>query len=149
MTEKNHLQIAGNVELFEFCESELVIGLVYAVGTDYKPVQQCIENALRSRGYQPHLIRISDLMPSLTSRKLDDSSEYARISSRMTAGNQACRDTDRKDMWALAAVGQINKMRGKNLSSQTSCARVAHLIFSLKRPEEVVALRKIYGPGFS
>ena len=44
MAEKIHPQIADIVESFDYCESELVIGLVYAVGTDYKPVQQSIEN---------------------------------------------------------------------------------------------------------
>jgi deoxycytidylate deaminase len=144
----NHRQIAGTIEPFEFCDSELVLGLVYAVGTDDKPVQKSIQDNLQRHGYQDQIIRISELMASLTNYSLKDSSEYDRIYSRMKAGNRACRDTGRKDMWALAAAAKINKLRGKDLEKQTSCPRMAHLIVSLKRPEEVTALRKIYGDGF-
>jgi deoxycytidylate deaminase len=148
MTSQVHPQIRGNIESFEFCESELVIGLVYAVGTNYKPVQESLETILRNHGYDPKPIRISDLISSLTEEELEDSSEIDRISSRMTAGNNACRSSGRKDIWALAAIAEINKSRGADVTKQTSCPRTAHLIFSLKRPEEVTTLRKVYGDGF-
>jgi deoxycytidylate deaminase len=66
----------------------------------------------------------------------------------MDAGNTACRDSGRKDLWALASIAEINKLRGADSASQTSLPRTAHLIFSLKRPEEVATLRKVYGDGF-
>lgn len=141
-------QIKDPIEPFDFCESELVIGLVYAVGTDYKPVQESIEAILRERGYAPNPIRVSDLIQGLTEQSLPNGSEVERISARMDAGNTACRDSGRKDLWALAAIAEINKLRGADLAKQTSLPRTAHLIFSLKRPEEVATLRKIYGDGF-
>jgi deoxycytidylate deaminase len=143
-----HPQIRGRIESFEFCESELVIGLVYAVGTNYKPVQQSIENILNKHGYRPNSIRISELISTLTKEKLEDDSEINRISSRMTAGNNACRSSGRRDIWALAAIAEINKLRGGDVTKQRSSPRTAHLIFSLKRPEEVATLRKVYGDGF-
>jgi deoxycytidylate deaminase len=141
-------QVEGNVETFDFCDSELVIGLVYAVGTNYKPVRESIERLLKCRGYTPRFIRISDLIGTLTDRPMDDSSEIARISSRMDAGNAVCRESGRRDIWALATVAEINKLRGDNLSQQKPLPRAAHVILSLKRPEEVSTLRKIYGDGF-
>jgi deoxycytidylate deaminase len=148
MTLPAHPQIKGNIEAFEFCDSELVIGLVYAVGTNYKPVQQSIEKLLDKYGYRNVPIRISELISTITSGKLEDDSEINRISSRMTAGNNACRSSGRKDLWALAATAEINKLRGQDVSKQEACPRTAHLIFSLKRPEEVATLRKVYGDGF-
>jgi deoxycytidylate deaminase len=148
MTSKIHPQIRSTIESFEFCDSELVIGLVYAVGTDYKPVQQEIETILKERSYQTNFIRISDLISNLTQEALDNSNETNRISSRMTAGNDACRSSGRRDIWALAAAAEINKLRGSVVHQQKSLPRTAHLIFSLKRPEEVATLRKIYGDGF-
>jgi deoxycytidylate deaminase len=147
MASQVHPQLKDIVESFEFCESELVIGLVYAVGTDYKQVQQSIEGLLRDHGYTPNSIRISDLIGSLTDHPLIDDPEIYRISSRMDAGNAACRDSGRRDIWALAAIAEINKARGSDLE-QTSIPRTAHLIFSLKRPEEVSTLRKVYNEGF-
>lgn len=141
-------QIKDPIEPFEFCESELVIGLVCAVGTDYKPVQESIEVILRERGYAPNPIRVSDLIQRLTERNLPAGSEVERVSARMDAGNTACRDSGRKDLWALASIAEINKLRGADSASQTSLPRTAHLIFSLKRPEEVATLRKVYGDGF-
>ncbi len=141
-------QFKDPIEAFDFCESELVIGLVYAVGTDYKPVQESIETILRERGYTPNSIRVSGLIQSLTERNLPSGSEVERVSVRMNAGNTACRDSGRKDLWALAAIAEINKLRGTDLAAQTSLRRFAHLIFSLKRPEEVATLRKVYGDGF-
>jgi deoxycytidylate deaminase len=148
MTNRIHPQINGTIELFDFCESELLIGLVYAVGTDYKPVQHSIEEILKDHGYNPRSIRISDLISSMTDYPLAIDSEIHRISSRMDAGNAACRDLGRRDIWALAAVAEINKLRGRDVATQSSLPRTAHLIFSLKRPEEVATLRKIYGDGF-
>lgn len=148
MSSKPHPQIRGNIESFEFCESELVIGLVYAVGTNYKPVQHSIESILKKHGYEPKPIRVSDLISSFTPEHLQDDSEFNRISSRMTAGNKACRNSGRRDIWALAAIAEINKLRGDDLEKQRSRPRTAHLIFSLKRPEEVTTLRKVYGDGF-
>lgn len=142
-----HPQIEDKIEAFDFCESELVIGLVYAVGTNYKPLQECIERSLKSHGYNPSFIRISDLIGALTDCPLKESPEIARISSRMNAGNSVCRESGRRDIWALAAVAEINKLRGKD-PSQKPLPRVAHVILSLKRPEEVSTLRKVYGGGF-
>lgn len=143
-----HPQIRGPIEQFDFCESELVIGLVYAVGTNYKPVQESIETLLKQYGYEPKPIRISDLISSLTQEELKDDSEINRVSTRMTAGNNACRTSRRRDLWALAAIAEINKLRGPDIEAQHSRPRTAHLIFSLKRPEEVITLRKVYGDAF-
>lgn len=141
-------QIGDAVEPFDFCESELVIALVCAAGTDYKPVQDCIEALLGKRGYNPNFIRVSDLIQTLTERKLPCSTEIERISARMDAGNALCRESGRKDLLALAAIAEINKLRGADLAAQSPLARNAHLISSLKRPEEVATLRKVYGDGF-
>jgi deoxycytidylate deaminase len=148
MTTNVHAQIKSTLETFDFNDSELVIGLVYAVGTDYKSVLQCISDLLTTYGYEPHVIRISDLIQTLTEHPLQNDSEINRISCRMTAGNNACRDSRRHDVWALAAIAEINKTRGVDLNQQNPRPRVAHLILSLKRPQEVVTLRKIYGSGF-
>src|SRR5487761_1527321 len=118
MTAQIPPQIAGSIESFDFCESELIIGLVYAVGTDYKPVQRSIERILIAHGYKPHFIRISDLIGTVTERDLLDDSEINRISSRMDAGNAACRESGRRDLWALAAIAEINKARGSELAKQ-------------------------------
>jgi hypothetical protein len=44
-------------------------------------------------------------------KPLIDSPEIARINSYMDAGNIGCRDSGRKDLWALAAIADINAAR--------------------------------------
>src|SRR5260370_13511116 len=66
----------------------------------------------------------------------------------MDAGNAVCRESARRDMWCVAAIAEINKARTKIEKDPPALPRTSHLYFSLKRPEEVVTLRKVYGDGF-
>jgi deoxycytidylate deaminase len=66
----------------------------------------------------------------------------------MTAGNDLCRETKRKDIWALASIAEINAHRPRDSSGANAQPRTAHIVLTLKRPEEVSTLRKVYGEGF-
>jgi hypothetical protein len=142
------IQVKNAVEKFDFCHSELVIGLVCAVGTDYEPIRLSLVTILSRYGYSSRVIKISDLITRLSEAQLPDSPETIRISSRMTAGNDLCRKTKRKDVWALAAITEINANRPVDSSGPNAQPRVAHIVLSLKRPHEVATLRKVYGDGF-
>jgi deoxycytidylate deaminase len=145
-------QLKNLIEKFDCSDAEIVIGLVCAVGTDYKPIQACLGEILARFGYVARAVRISSLIPKLTDHLLDDSSETARIASRMDAGNRACIDSGRKDLWALAAIAEINAAREKETVGhkffQKPLPRAAHIILTLKRPQEVATFRKVYGDGF-
>ena len=141
-------QIKNAVERFDFPQAELVIGVVCAVGTDYGPVRDAIATILSKFNYNTTVIRISELISRFTQDSLADSPETLRIKSRMDAGNKECREKKRKDLWALAAVAEINANREKMSSGQNALSRTAHIVLTLKRPAEVATLRKIYGDGF-
>jgi deoxycytidylate deaminase len=146
-------QIKGPLEEFDCSDAELVIAVVCAVGTDYGPIGACVADILEKFGYKTRTIRISNLIPTLTDRRLEESPEIARINSYMDAGNEGCRESGRRDLWALAAVADINAARGrenlgKDFFIQKPLPRTAHLVLTLKRPEEVATLRKVYGDGF-
>ena len=129
----------------DFPESELVIAFVYAAGTDSKAVLEVFVNGLAKFGYHANVIRLSDFLGRYELEDdLVDAPEDRRISSRMDAGNHARLKTARKDLLALAAVSGINRKRAK----REPLEKTAHILLSLKRPEEVVALRRIYGNGF-
>lgn len=141
-------QVKNPIERFDFPDSELVIGMVCAVGTDYEPIRRSIEKILAKYGYSSATIKISDLITRLADKALPSSPETQRINSRMTAGNDLCRKTQRKDIWALAGIVEINAKRPSDVSGPNAQPRMAHLLLSLKRPEEVATLRKVYGDGF-
>lgn len=137
-------QIKDALDIFDLPGTELVIGVVCAVGADYNPIRVSIEKILQLYGYQSFAIKISDLIGRFTTETLPDAPEGLRINSRMNAGNAACREKRRKDLWALAAIAAINTRRAQH----SSLERTAHVLLSLKRPEEVTTLRKVYGDGF-
>ena len=148
MAGAKHQQFKNPIEDFDYCDSELIIGFVCAVGTDYKPVCEAAKEILSKCGYSSNVIRVSELISALTEKPLEDSPETARITSHMDAGNAGCRDSGRMDLWALATIARINASRPKKGLEQQVLPRTAHLVFSLKRPEEVQTLRKVYGSGF-
>ncbi len=125
-----------------------MIGLVCAVGTDYAPVRLSIEKILSKFNYSSRTIKISNLIARLTGKLLPASPETQRIDSLMTAGNELCRQTERKDIWALASIAEINASRSHDSSGPNALPRTAHIVLTLKRPEEVATLRKVYGDGF-
>jgi deoxycytidylate deaminase len=149
MTASNRpTQIKNALERFDFSDSELVIGMVCAVGTDYGPIRVSLEKILARYNYSSRVIKISDLIERFTERPLATTPENARISERMTAGNALCRETGRKDIWALASIADININRPEDPSGPNAQPRTAQILLSLKRPQEVATLRKVYGNGF-
>ena len=148
MADQRPKQIRYPIEKFEFSDSELVIAIVCAVGTDYGPIRDWLIKLLEKYGYTTNLIKVSDLIGKLTAIELPKEPEIARIDASMTAGNTACKDSKCEDIWALAAIATINAYRNKLTGGSNELPRTAHLIFSLKRPAEVAMLRKVYGKGF-
>jgi deoxycytidylate deaminase len=149
MNTVHHQQFVNPLEYFDYSDSELVIGFVCAVGADYAPVGDAAQEILKQYGYEVNVFRVSDLITAFSERGLANSPEFDRISSRMDAGNDGCKESGRNDLWALAAIAQINEPRKRNeAKQQLPRPRTAHLVFTLKRPEEVGTLRKVYGPGF-
>lgn len=146
----------GNVGLFnfEYPDAELVFGLVYAVGTDYQPVQSFLEDQVRLSDYRSYPIHISDRFSEIAKHlnlgiEVVEEPYYDRIDSRMKAGNRIREAADRADVLALEAVSRIYSTRDTEEGSEPQPnRRAAYVVVSLKRPEEVDALRKIYGPGF-
>jgi deoxycytidylate deaminase len=129
-------------------DSEIVIGLVCPVGIDHKAVLDTLSLTLEQFHYRPNAIRVSELFPKLY-EKLHQlwalpvtQSEQAAY--KIQAGNNIREWTGRNDALAIAAANEIANGR----TGRHSLPRTAHIIVSLKRPEEVSTLREIYGAGF-
>jgi len=143
--------VADDILGFEFPDAEFVFALVSPVGTDTGSIQIALENGLKRFGYKVNTIRISDFLKRFNlSIDLPDDPQYDRVRSRMDAGNEACKQAGRNDFLALVAVSEINKARSLDTTTKlpTPRTKTAHILSTLKRPEEVVALRRIYGAGF-
>jgi len=63
----------------------------------------------------------------------------------MNAGDKFRKETDRDNALALLALDNVRRFRKKQDSDSARIPRQAYLFRSLKRPEEVSALRRVYG----
>jgi len=132
----------------KFNDSELVIGLVGAVGTELQKVFEILSERLKKFDYKTQQIRISsEIIPSLVDIEVsrEESCEFDRIDKLMTAGNKAREISGDNSVLALGAAAKISEGRSEENPLRK---RTAYIINSLKRPEEVTRLRDIYSEGF-
>ncbi|WP_081042086.1 anti-phage dCTP deaminase [Pseudomonas putida] len=126
-----------------YSDSELVIGLVGAVGTDLRIVSQLISERLKAFHYCTDQIKISSDVIAMLGDEPTAGDEYERIDGFMTEGNRLRKKCKDNSVLALGAAAVIGRRRAENAPR-----RNAYLINSLKSPHEVQRLRKIYAGGF-
>lgn len=127
------LYLRGN-----FKDTELVVGIVNAVGTEYKRVLDPLEDRLKGFGYAVEEIRVSSLLPAPS----NNPGEYDRIKHYMNHGDELRKETGNN---AILAAGAAHKIRE---SRKGEPEKTAYIVNSLKHPDEVEFLRKVYGDGF-
>jgi deoxycytidylate deaminase len=128
---------------------ELVFALTAAAGTDLGWFETVLMDHLARFQYETISIRLSEFLRdfdlSAAGITLRHDSEADRLTSYMDAGNAVRQLAQRGDILALFASLSINRSRGKR---QRAFPRRAYVLRSLKHPEEVQTLRRIYGDGF-
>jgi deoxycytidylate deaminase len=128
-----HLYLQGH-----FKETELVIGIVNAVGTEYKRVLEPLKDRLNGFGYAVEEIRVSSLLSDPSSNL----GEYDRIKHYMNQGDDLRKTTGNNAILAAGAAHKIKESRNCDPK------KTAYIVNSLKHPDEVEFLRKVYGDGF-
>jgi deoxycytidylate deaminase len=126
---------------------ELIFGMVGAIGTDLAQVEDALKNALASVGYIAVSIKLSDLMRELRAPWSEfperDHPEY--YGKAMDAGNRLREKLQDGSVLARLAIASIRRRRDK--AGPEDGRKVAYILNSLKRPEEIDCLREIYGPS--
>lgn len=136
--------------------SELVIGLVCAAGTESKQVVDLVKERLGLAGYDSKLVKVSEqVIPLVVETLKTYDSKYQRYDMLMKAGNECRKKSSEEDspgnaILALGSAVLIQKLRSDQTISQNDeePKPTAYIIDSLKRPEEVAELRRIYSSGF-
>lgn len=133
-----------------FQNSEIIIGLVGAVGTPLAHVKEVLEKRFIIFGYNINEIRIStDVIPLFAKTgSSGNAKEYDRIENMMGAGNNARLKSNNNSILALGAASKISSLRQQEGEQPVPNKKVAYIINSLKHPEEVHCLRRIYPNGF-
>jgi len=131
-------------------KAELVFGLVYGVGTDADRVVRVLEDYIKQFNYAPRSFRVSEYLRSLDlGLEFDDSSAYDFARALMDAGDEARERAESDDILAVSAINDILGSRKRDEQQEPIASfDVAHIVRSLKRPEEVALLRRVYRPGF-
>ncbi len=132
---------------------ELVIGLAGAIGTNLEWVTSALEESLSQVRYETRLIRLSQLMheipkapwSSLAQLRYEDE----RCHQHMNSGNLLRETLGRGDALAVLSIGAIREERQRvHGDNNRRLSRTAYILRSLKHPDEVTALRRIYGQSF-
>lgn len=139
---------------------ELVFGLVGAVGSDLKAVTRTLISELERVRYKVEEIHVSSLLHQLDRYahlgKGGFDSEYERIREHMKAGTDLRNETAAGEAMALLAIAAIRQRRitrqpslSREDAANRPLERTAFVIRSLKHPDEIQALRYVYGRAFS
>lgn len=132
-------------------ETELVIALVAAVGTDVGMISEEVRIELDEYAYHVHDLRLSKYLAEEAGEDFDDKKFDERIWDAMTAGDRLRDAWDRSDALALHAISDIAATRHEVTSPQQesghspSLERHAFVLRSLKTPDELETLRAVYG----
>ena len=149
-------------------DSELIIGLVSAVGTENSLVFDLLKERLGRAGYTVHVVKVtSDVIPQLCDVEDFGEDQFKRYSHLMDAGNECRRlghaadpeeDLSDDSILACGVATYISALRTKLTKSSANedvtgseampLPKSAFIVDSLKRPEEVEKLRVIYPSGF-
>lgn len=129
---------------------ELVIGLVGASGCNLRAAKDAVAAALLPYGYGVVHVRLSQLMRKVDGGDFLDEieAEEERVWRHMDAGDQLRGDSERND--AVAALG-MNFMADHRKAhfSGASADATAFVFDSLKHPDEVETMRRVYRDRFT
>ncbi|HZG20431.1 MAG TPA: anti-phage dCTP deaminase [Herbaspirillum sp.] len=125
---------------------ELVFGLVGPVGVSLDPVISVLSRELKALKYSASAIRLSKLIENFLGSDHSKESEEKRITNLMDEGTRLREQSGRGDAVALLSIAEIRRTREEDLDKKFE--RHAYILRSLKHPDEVEALRNVYGKGF-
>ena len=140
----------------ELKDPEIIIGIVGAVGSDLGMVSRLINEELKILDYSTEEITLSQLLEDINLEydefkclKDKHEDESNRISKFMDAGDRFRSLLKGGSAIALLAIAAVRESRKtKTLDTDIPSKRTAYILRSLKRPEEISFLKKVYGEIF-
>lgn len=139
---------------------ELVIGIAGPAGTDLTQLSNSLAELINPYGYNSFQIRVSELIASICDdsvlKKLDDAKFEKRVQYLMNAADHIRRDLGSGAAIVPLILSRIRYLRQKFLLEEgcdvdfedIELYNTCFIINSLKHPDEIKLLRKIYGSKF-
>jgi cytidine deaminase len=131
------------ISLIRHDNPELFFALVAPVGANVERVSDGLEQALKRFNYKLETVRVIEQLLQFEGLLGKESHNFdERLENRMNKGDDFRALAERDDALAFVSVAAVVRRRGK---SNRPLPRQAYMFRSLKRPEEVTGLRRIYG----
>ena len=130
---------------------ELVFGFVGPTGVDLDKVCESLAGQLRSVGYETFTVSLSDLIQKYCGIE-KFKSHFERINTLMNGGNDLRKNSGHANIVASMGVVELRNLRKGitgNPAKTHDTRRIAYVIRSFKRLEEVELYRSIYGKAFT
>lgn len=131
---------------------ELVIGIVAPIGTDVTKLKEALHRSLSHMSYACEEIKLSEGLRTIGNpawQSLPETPIDKRYHAYMTAGNDFRAALQSGNAMALLAVGRIRGFRQtKTGTPNQPLTKQAFILSSLKHPDEVAVLRRMYGSAF-
>lgn len=130
---------------------ELFFGLVSPVGTDDQRVIAALNTVLDSVKYTHKDIRLSDFLKKIEglSTETVETDVFQRIDTLMSRGDELRTSLQDGSSLASASIIGIQDFRWTTKNDKSKpIPRQAYILKSLKHPDEVELLRKVYGRSF-
>jgi deoxycytidylate deaminase len=131
---------------------ELVFGFVGPTGIDLHSVFEVLKVQLRAVDYKVFDISLSDAILGISNKSSDSLNAFERIDTLIKDGNALCKKSGEGDIvgrLGLAAIRTIRRELTGSPNVPSATERVAYIVRSFKREEEVVLFRNIYGKAFT
>lgn len=132
-------------------DAELVVGLVGRIGVNTADVAIWITEILHSLRYDSRKIKITDYLETkkFSGIELRSDTIENRYKSYISACNKIREKARSNDFFASYAIQRIIGERSeKSGKPNVPAKRTAYIVDQLKRPEEAIALRSVYGQQF-
>jgi deoxycytidylate deaminase len=130
---------------------ELVFGFIGPTGVDLDKVCEALTGQLKSVGYETQTVSLSRLIQDYCG-KASFPSHYERVNELMNRGNELRRQSGHAEIVASMGIVEIRNIR-KSITGDPKKThnkrRIAYVVRSFKRPEEVELYRGIYGKAFT
>ena len=131
---------------------ELVFGLVGPTGVDQELVCASLQTQLRIVGYETHIVSLSEIIEGYDGQPIPKDDAFKRIELLMDLGDDIRRRKEQPEVLALLGIHKIRSLResisgDENLPDRKR--RIAYIVRSFKRPEEVRIYREVYGKQFT
>ncbi|WP_082012107.1 anti-phage dCTP deaminase [Burkholderia sp. A9] len=143
--------VAGRSTDYRPKAGEVVFGFVGPTGVDLTKVCNALKSELKKcASYNSHTVPLSNLIPEyVQGAPLAPVNDYERIKTLMQMGTDLRERTEQANIVGRLGLAEIRSIRaGLTGDPMTPATRVAYIVRSFKRPEEVKLFREVYGDAF-